>query len=216
LHHLGSDTSKTQATNQPFLRVAQPTAAMFVRPISLFLCAVLVSATLGIDSNETSSPSSVPSTQYGSSEQGAGEAAAPARPNLLVIMTDQQRWDAMGFVQARLAGYANKVKIKTPNLDELVKDSVDFSTAYCVCPLCVPSRASMHTGSTMKRTGMTTIQLMLPEYYNRMKIYKERIENLTSLERVLSVQYVHDLKCGLPHAALTTEMSALSRVTYLE
>jgi Sulfatase len=161
---------------------------MFVRPFFLFLYAVLISATLDVDSNE---PTSVPSTQHGSFEEGSGDAAAAsARPNLLVIMTDQQRWDAMGFVQARIPGYANKVKIKTPNLDELVRDSVDFSTAYCVCPLCVPARASLHTGNTMKRTGMSTIQLMLPEYYRRMSIFKERIENLTSLERVLSVEYV--------------------------
>jgi Sulfatase len=157
---------------------------------------------LDVDSSETSSPTSDPSTQHGTSEERARE-TVDARPNLLVVMTDQQRWDAMGFVQARLPGYANKVKIKTPNLDELVKDSVDFSTTYCVCPLCVPSRASLHTGNTIRRTGIATNQFMLPEYYNCMRIYKERIENLTSLERVLSVEYVQASECGWLRARLT-------------
>ena len=39
-------------------------------------------------------------------------------PNVLIIMTDQQRWDAMG--------YAGNAEIKTPNMDRLAKEGVYF------------------------------------------------------------------------------------------
>jgi hypothetical protein len=40
------------------------------------------------------------------------------QPNVLIIMTDQQRWDAMG--------YAGNAEIKTPNMDRLAKEGVYF------------------------------------------------------------------------------------------
>ncbi|UOF88754.1 sulfatase-like hydrolase/transferase [Fodinisporobacter ferrooxydans] len=58
--------------------------------------------------------------------------------NVLFIMTDEHRKDAMGC--------ANHSIVKTPNLDKLAENGVRFTNAYCNSPLCVPSRASFATG----------------------------------------------------------------------
>src|SRR6266571_860464 len=63
---------------------------------------------------------------------------APRRPNLLFILTDQQRRDTLG-------AYGNSV-IRTPNLDALARSSVVFERCYVTQPVCTPSRASIMTG----------------------------------------------------------------------
>ena len=67
-------------------------------------------------------------------------AASPpaARPNILWICTDQQRWDT-------IAALGNRV-IRTPNIGRLVREGVAFTNAYCQSPVCTPSRASFLTG----------------------------------------------------------------------
>jgi arylsulfatase A-like enzyme len=71
-----------------------------------------------------------------------GCVGAPALPrdktNLLVIMTDQQRWDAMSCG-------GNSI-LHTPNMDRLAAQGVLFTDATCAAPLCGPSRAAMLTG----------------------------------------------------------------------
>jgi arylsulfatase A-like enzyme len=62
-------------------------------------------------------------------------------PNVLIIMTDQQRWDALGC--------AGNSEIKTPNLDRLAKGGVQFMNAYSACPVCVPARSAILTGHTI-------------------------------------------------------------------
>lgn len=64
--------------------------------------------------------------------------AAPARPNILFIYADQWR--------AAASGYAGDPNAKTPNLDRLASQSVDFSLAVSSCPVCTPFRASLMTG----------------------------------------------------------------------
>ncbi len=69
-------------------------------------------------------------------------AAGPARPlNLLFVMTDQQRWDAMSC--------AGNTILDTPNLDRLAREGVRFENAYTNCPICVPARAVMLTGHSI-------------------------------------------------------------------
>jgi len=69
------------------------------------------------------------------------------QPNILVIMTDQQAWDAVGYA-------GNKV-IKTPNLDRLASQGVNFSHALTTCPVSCPARTSILTG---RLTEATTIR----------------------------------------------------------
>ncbi|HEX4150115.1 MAG TPA: sulfatase-like hydrolase/transferase, partial [Pirellulales bacterium] len=66
--------------------------------------------------------------------------AAPPdeRPNILFIMTDQQRWDSIGANGNRLA--------KTPCLDRLAASGANFTHAFVQSPVCVPSRISFFTG----------------------------------------------------------------------
>jgi len=68
----------------------------------------------------------------------ATQAPAAARPNVLVIMFDQWRFDCLG---------ANgNILIKTPNLDKLAAMSANFSQTFVQAPVCVPSRISYFTG----------------------------------------------------------------------
>jgi len=59
-------------------------------------------------------------------------------PNIVWIMTDQQRRDCTGAYTDR--------PVRTPNLDRLADASVVFDNHYSTCPLCVPARSSLHTG----------------------------------------------------------------------
>ncbi|NLV74936.1 MAG: sulfatase-like hydrolase/transferase [Chloroflexi bacterium] len=67
------------------------------------------------------------------------------RPNILFIITDQQRADT-------IAAGGNPV-IKTPALDRLCRDGVRFSSAYTPSPECVPARCSLIYGRYPHRTG---------------------------------------------------------------
>lgn len=60
------------------------------------------------------------------------------RPNILLICTDQQRFDTLGC-------NGNPV-IRTPNLDELARRGVSFDNLFVQSPMCSPSRASLATG----------------------------------------------------------------------
>jgi len=51
-------------------------------------------------------------------------------PNLLFIVCDQLRYDAIGYVQKRLLRYKGKVKIKTPNIDRLAAAGAWFRDTY--------------------------------------------------------------------------------------
>ena len=59
------------------------------------------------------------------------------QPNLLFIMTDQQRWDALGAVSDWM---------QTPNLDRLASEGVLFSQCITTTPICIPARVTMATG----------------------------------------------------------------------
>ncbi|MCX5661976.1 MAG: sulfatase-like hydrolase/transferase [Planctomycetota bacterium] len=67
------------------------------------------------------------------------------RPNLLLIVTDQQRADT-------IAALGNPV-IRTPNLDRLAREGTAFTRAYTPSPVCVAARCSLHYGQYPSRTG---------------------------------------------------------------
>ena len=70
------------------------------------------------------------------------------RPNILAIMTDQQRFDTV-------AALGNPI-IQTPALDRLVREGTSFTSAYCTSPVCVASRCSFLLGEYPHRTGSTS------------------------------------------------------------
>ena len=59
-------------------------------------------------------------------------------PNILYIMTDQQRYDTLSCV--------GRTACRTPNLDRLAAGGIRFDNAYTVCALCSPARTTMLTG----------------------------------------------------------------------
>jgi len=69
------------------------------------------------------------------------------KPNIIFLMTDQQRWDALGVVNPL---------VKTPNLDRMARDGVLYRQAVCQAPLCVPSRYSMMLGQYASTVGVLT------------------------------------------------------------
>ncbi|CAM3899223.1 sulfatase-like hydrolase/transferase [Lederbergia lenta] len=60
------------------------------------------------------------------------------QPNILFILTDQQRVDT-------LKAYGGEI-CQTPNIDSLIEESIVFNNAYASCPVCTPARASLQTG----------------------------------------------------------------------
>src|SRR5262245_9449607 len=85
----------------------------------------------------------------------AGLAAAEQRPNILLLMTDDQRPDTIHVL-------GNPV-IHTPNLDQLVRQGTAFIRAVSPNPLCVPSRAEVLTGCSGFRNGV------LPPYSDQLE-----------------------------------------------
>ena len=73
-------------------------------------------------------------------------AVGARRPNFIFILTDDQRYDAMGFVQREQGDKARFPWFKTPNLDRIAAEGVHFKNAFVVNSLCAPSRATFLTG----------------------------------------------------------------------
>jgi arylsulfatase A-like enzyme len=93
------------------------------------------------------------------------------KPNLLFIITDQQRFDAMS-----VAG--NKI-LKTPNMDRLAKQGARFKNAYSPSAVCGPSRSSILTGTTVENNGMK-----VNEYAYDYK--KEGLMTMPTFDEILS------------------------------
>ena len=70
-------------------------------------------------------------------------------PNLLFIITDQQRFDALGMV-------GKFAFLKTPNIDKIAEQGVYFERAYTQCAVCAPARATLLTGRTIENHGVYT------------------------------------------------------------
>lgn len=95
---------------------------MIIRFCLLASCAVLVSLT------------------------SAARAAEASRPNVVFIITDDQRWDSMGC--------AGHPFLKTPNMDRLAREGAMFTNAFVTTPLCSPARSSFLTGQYVHATGV--------------------------------------------------------------
>jgi arylsulfatase A-like enzyme len=73
-------------------------------------------------------------------------AAAPARPNVVLILSDD-----MGY--ADLGCYGSK-DIRTPHLDRLAKEGTRLTNFYSIGPVCTPTRAGLMTGRWQQRVGL--------------------------------------------------------------
>jgi arylsulfatase A-like enzyme len=77
------------------------------------------------------------------------------RPNILLLYTDQQRWDALGA--------AGNPDIHTPHLDRLATEGTLFSHHFVQNPVCMPSRASFLSGQYPETIGISHMGVILPE-----------------------------------------------------
>lgn len=80
--------------------------------------------------------------------------ARPERPNIIFILTDDQRYDDLGIL--------NEI-LETPYLDGLADNGVHFRNAFVTTALCSPSRATILTGQYMNRHGIVDNNQPFPE-----------------------------------------------------
>jgi len=71
------------------------------------------------------------------------------RPNILLLLSDEHSFRFLGHVPAGEGGEP----VDTPALDDLARQGVRFTDAYCQMPLCTPSRMSLLTGLEVRRCG---------------------------------------------------------------
>ncbi len=76
------------------------------------------------------------------------------RPNVILMISDDHRHDALGAVQRELGKAANFPFFKTPQLDRLGDSGARFRNAFVVHSLCSPSRATMLTGLYSHQHGI--------------------------------------------------------------
>lgn len=76
------------------------------------------------------------------------------RPNIILVVTDDQRFDALGVVQREQGERARFPFFETPHLDRLAAGGARFRNAFVTHSLCSPSRASMLTGRQTSGHGI--------------------------------------------------------------
>src|SRR3954465_10498458 len=91
-------------------------------------------------------------------------AADETPPNVVFVLTDDQRWDCLG-----IAGHPH---LKTPNIDRLAKEGVYFKNAFCTTSLCSPSRASILSGLYAHSHGIVN---NFTEYPERMASFPKQL-----------------------------------------
>ena len=72
--------------------------------------------------------------------------AKDQQPNIIFVLTDDQRWDALGCLGHPF--------LQTPNMDRLAKEGVLFNNAFVTTSLCSPSRGSFLTGQYAHTHGV--------------------------------------------------------------
>jgi arylsulfatase A-like enzyme len=89
-------------------------------------------------------------------QSAAAAMAAPksAPPNLVFIMPDQWRGMALGC--------AGNEQVRTPNLDRLASEGVQFTNTTANCPVCTPARGILLTGKYPHATGTGVNDVLLP------------------------------------------------------
>lgn len=80
------------------------------------------------------------------SGRGAATGASSRRPNIIFLLTDDQRWDTMGCAGNRI--------IQTPHMDALAGGGVRFTNAFVTTSICCSSRASFFAGQYARRHGI--------------------------------------------------------------
>jgi N-acetylglucosamine-6-sulfatase len=107
----------------------------------------------------------LPLTLAGLDRAAIASETAPSRPNVLFILTDDQRWDCLS-----LAGHPH---LKTPNIDRIGREGLYFPNAFCTTSLCSPSRASILSGLYAHRHGVVN---NFTEYPNDLPSFPRQLQ----------------------------------------
>src|SRR5210317_1439971 len=86
--------------------------------------------------------------------EGMSMKTTESRPNIIVLFSDQQRWDTLGC-------YGQKLPI-SPNLDKMAEEGVRFEHAFTCQPVCGPVRATLQTGKFPTEVGCEVNHRHLP------------------------------------------------------
>jgi arylsulfatase A-like enzyme len=124
------------------------------------------------------------------SSAAAQSANSISRPNIVLIISDQFRWDCIGAMGL------NPMNL-TPNLDRMASRGVLFRSAFCNQPVCAPARGSIFTGQYPSKHGVWKNGIGLPE-------------NSTTLATVMkqggySTNYIGKWHLAPPEPGATTE-----------
>ncbi len=108
-------------------------------------------------------------------------------PNIVLIMTDQQRWDSLGCYGCEA--------IETPNLDRLAAEGVRYDRCYVSNPICTPSRASLMTGKPVPAHGVERLYDVLSEEQELFPVHLQAQGYRTALFGKLHVSAIrHELE----------------------
>lgn len=84
----------------------------------------------------------------------SSHALAADKPNIIYILTDDQRYDELGFMNPLL---------ETPNMNSIAENGVHFKNAFVTTALCSPSRATILTGQYANTHGVVDNNAPIPE-----------------------------------------------------
>jgi len=101
--------------------------------------------------------------------------AQGSKPNFIVIITDDHRWDSMGVVQREMGatGRFPWFTNGTPNMDRLAAEGIRFRNGFVTLSLCSPCRAAILTGRYNHFNGIinnaTAFPTNTPTYASRLR-----------------------------------------------
>jgi len=103
----------------------------------------------------TAATAAIPITGCGRVAASKPKALGMAPPNIIFLLTDDQRWDTMSCM-------GNPI-IQTPNMDDLAANGVLFTHAFVTTSICASSRASILSGQYVRRHGINNFSTSFSE-----------------------------------------------------
>jgi arylsulfatase A-like enzyme len=125
-----------------------------VASIAILLSALLVGSASGVSAQ--------------GEVRSAGDPDEVRRPNVVIIVSDDHRWD--------VAGCNGNPYILTPGLDRLAREGVNFVNAFATSGLCTPSRASLLTGKYSHQAGAPRITWMNHTFHRQEESFFLRLQ----------------------------------------
>lgn len=123
-------------------------------------------------------------------------------PNILLILTDQLRADALGCYGG--------TQVPTPNLDALARQSTVYERCYVNNPICTPSRASLWTGKSIFAHGVQNLHDVLPDAERLFPAHLQALGYVTALFGKLHVSgRMVDSSVVHPHSGFDVYENAL-------